>query len=149
MKIASIWVIAVVFATLAIGQGLFAGDGATVGDADVLFINGNPGVVFEATEYRRDAEGWTPGTDDLQAAEDAVMAVAVSDDRDPVLFGYRQYAGYMEDGERKIVIHSMCKPLDGWGQSFLIVLDGGPCFWQAAYNADTGEVETFYVNGQA
>lgn len=148
MKMPSIWAVAIVFATLVIARGLVAGDGMPQGNP-VISINGNPGVVLDATSYQRGAEGWTPSMDDLQAAEDAVMTVAAQDERNPLPFGYRQYAGIVEDGERKIVIHSMCKRLDGWGQEFLLVLDGGPCFWQATYNADTGEVETFYVNGQA
>lgn len=149
MKIMSIWAAAVVFAMLVIARVLVAGDGLPENNPEIIFVNGNPGVVLDATSYRRDVEGWTPGMDDLQAAEDAVMTVAVRDDRDPFLFGYRQYAGFVEDGERKIVVHSMCQRLDGWDQKFLLVLDGGPCFWQATYNAETGEVETFYVNGQA
>lgn len=149
MHIHSKWAVAIIFMSFLIVRGLFAADAVSDHNPDVIAVNGNPAVVFDATSYQRDAEGWTPTMDDLLAAEDAVMEVAAQDDRGAFVFGYRQYAGFMEDGERKIVIHSMCKSLDDWDKHFLLVLDGGPCFWQATYNVDTSEVEHFYVNGNA
>jgi len=149
MHIHSKWAVAVIFMSFLIMRGLFAADAVSDRSPDVISVNGNPAVVFDATSYQRDAEGWAPTMDDLLAAEDAVMEVAAEDDRGPFVSGYRQYAGTIEDGERKIAIHSMCKPLEDWDKHFLLVLDGGPCFWQATYNADTGEVEMFYVNGSA
>jgi nitrite reductase/ring-hydroxylating ferredoxin subunit len=84
----------------------------------------------------------------LQAAEDAVLA-APSGVREPVIEGFRQYVGIVEDGDRKIVINSMCQHIDGWETSYIEVMDGGSCFWNAIYNVDTGEIESLIVNGEA
>jgi hypothetical protein len=112
-------------------------------------INGNPGVILPASAYRTDAENWTPTSDQIQEAEDAVTVAAPFDGRDPILDGYRQYVGIVEDGQRKIVVNSMCTEFDGWEENFIQIEDGGPCFWQALYNVETQEIESLVVNGQA
>jgi hypothetical protein len=111
-------------------------------------INGNPGVILDVSLYGRDTDRWTPSEADLQAAEDAVLT-APSGDREPVIEGYRQYVGIVENGERKIVINSMCQQVDDWETSYIEVMDGGACFWNAVYNVDTGELESLIVNGEA
>lgn len=115
---------------------------------EMVEINGNPGVILEAESYRADAEGWSPSIGDLQDAEDAVLA-APAGDREPVIDGYRQYAGIVEDGERKIIVSSMCQEMAGWDKEWILIMDGGPCFWEATYNVDTGEMEMLIVNGEA
>lgn len=110
-------------------------------------INGNPGVILDVSAYSDGLDGWAPGEAQLQDAEDAVTAAA--DDREPVLDGYRQYVGIVEDGERKIVINSMCQAFEDWESEYIEVMDGGPCFWNAVYNVETGELETLIVNGEA
>jgi hypothetical protein len=122
-------------------------------------VNGNPGVVAPrhvASDLARSddtVEGyWLPGEDWLARAEDAVTleAARISDPQwVPMLDGYRQYAGLIENGERKIHISSMCQEFEGWRSSAIMVMDGGPCFWIALYNVDTNEIESLMVNGQA
>jgi hypothetical protein len=111
-------------------------------------INGNPGVILDVSTYRHDAEGWTPDVEHLQAAEDAVL-VAPPGPRVPEIEGYRQYVGIVEDGDRKIIINSMCMEIDGWTEKYIQIEDGGSCFWEAQYNVDTGELESLIVNGEA
>lgn len=129
------------------------------GEWPAVTVNGNPGVIAPrhvASDLARSddtVEGyWLPGEDWLTRAEDAVRREAdgIPDpDRVPRLDGYRQYAGLIENGERKIHISSMCTELSGWRSSPIMVMDGGPCFWIALYNADTDEIEALMVNGQA
>lgn len=124
-------------------------DIATVDPGPVgIAINGNPGVILDVASYSRDHDGWTPSVVDIQEAEDAVPA-AVTGEREPEIDGYRQYVGIIEDGELKIVINSMCHEVDGWDEEFIMIADGGPCFWNALYNVDTREMEYVIVNGVA
>lgn len=116
--------------------------------SSMIEINGNPGVILDVAAYDRDLEGWTPSEADLQAAENAVLA-APAGDREPEIEGYRQYVGIIEEGERKIVINSMCDQVDGWKDAYVMIADGGPCYWNALYNVETGELEYLVVNGEA
>jgi len=107
-------------------------------------INGNPGVILPATS----GESWTPSEEHLQAAEAAVAAEALTADRPPVLDGYRQYTGIIVDGQRKVHINSMCQAFDNWRTTLIEIEDGGPCFWGATFNVETGELESLVVNGE-
>jgi hypothetical protein len=114
----------------------------------IIEINGNHGVILDASSYRSNAEGWTPAIADLQAAEDAVLSEPPGR-REPQLDGYRQYIGIIDEGDRKVVVNSMCVEFDGWTGAYIEVMDGGACFWHALYNVDTGELEFLIVNGEA
>lgn len=95
---------------------------------------------------------WLPGEPWLEKAEDAVerrSATIPDPDRAPMTGGYRQYAGFVEHGERKILINSFCRDFENWRSQYIMVMDGGPCFWNAIYNVDTAEVERLSVNGVA
>lgn len=120
----------------------------TVSTAAMVEVNGMPGVILDASSYRHDAEGWSPDLASLQAAEDAVLAEPAGA-REPQIEGYRQYFGIVEDGDRKVIVNSMCTEIDGWESSYIEVADGGSCFWNAVYNVETGEVEYLIVNGEA
>lgn len=141
------WLILIIL----LGFILFGTSGTTVVSppaAPTVEINGNPGVILDASQYWGDVDGWMPDESHLQAAEDAVLA-APAGDREPQIDGYRQYIGIIEDGERKVVINSMCMEIDGWTESYIEVADGGACFWGAIYNVETGELESLIVNGEA
>jgi hypothetical protein len=112
-------------------------------------INGNEGVVLPEGAAPDLIQGsgiepagyWSPHQEDLVAAEDALADQS---------HGYRQYAGFIEDGERKIYINAFCDdPGMDWKRNVVFVMDGGACYWQAVYNVDTGEVEMLIVNGEA
>ena len=140
-----------------IGVGFAAETGMPAREWHAVSINGHPGVVAPrdaAPEFALgDAEGyWLPSERWLTDAEDAIAIEAgqiVDEDRRPVLDGYRQYAGFIEDGDRKIAINSSCVELTSWRSTYVLVMDGGHCFWGATYNVDTGEVEHLVVNGEA
>ncbi len=123
-------------------------------------VNGHEGVILAEEDAPDLLAGtglaperyWRPAEADVQAAEAAIAGYVAdaSDENAPVLDGRRQYAGFVEDGERKVYVNSFCG--DGftdWQSSVVFVLDGGPCFWQAIYNVDTGEIERVMVNGEA
>ncbi len=124
-----------------------------------VVISGNEGVILprgDATDlvWSEDpVDGyWLPGEEWLIRAEDAVVreSAAIADEhRKPVIEGNRQYAGFIVNSERKIHINSMCSSTGNWRSSVIVVMDGGPCYWQAVYNAETDEVESLVVNGEA
>lgn len=87
---------------------------------------------------------WRPSVADVEAAELALSDRAGELDHD------RQYAGYIEDGSRKIYINGFCDASGGdWRERPVIVQDGGDCFFTAIYNVDAGELERFRFNGEA
>ena len=89
-------------------------------------------------------ETWKPDIADIEDAETALFVEQGS------LGHYRQYAGYVEDGDRKIHINGFCDAFgSNWYQQEVIVEDGGECFFQATYNAENGELEQFTFNGSA
>lgn len=112
-------------------------------------VNGNEGVILlpgAAPELIQgsgvEPEGyWHPRQEHLLAAEDALADQSQ---------GHRQYAGFIENGERKVYINAFCDDLGiDWKRNVVFVADGGPCYWQAIYNVTTDEIEMLVVNGQA
>lgn len=112
-------------------------------------VGPNEGVILPASAAPdllswtgAEAEGfWYPRYEHLVAAEDALRDQST---------GFRQYAGFIEDGERKIYINAFCDdPGMDWKREVVFVLDGGDCYWQAIFNVTTGEVEMLIVNGEA
>jgi hypothetical protein len=123
-------------------------------------INGHEGVVLPESAARdmlawtgiEPESYWVPSEADLQQAEDAVAAYAagMAADDAPMIDGRRQYAGFVEGGERKLYVNSFCgEGFPDWQSNIVFVMDGGSCFWQAVYNVDFGEIEQLMVNGEA
>jgi hypothetical protein len=138
-----LWVIVVV-ALIGFGVG-----STPAADWPTVQVNGNEGVILPAAAAPDLLQGtglapegyWLPRQGHLQAAEDAL-----SDQWQ----GYRQYAGFVEDGERKVYINAFCDDMGiDWKRTVVFVMDGGACYWQAVYNVETGEVEWLTVNGEA
>jgi hypothetical protein len=113
-------------------------------------INGLEGVIVaEADGPQFDifvtADGyWTPAVADLEAAEAAIAADQGALDH------LRQYVGYLEDGQRKILVNGFCDPFGyAWQAEPVFVMDGGDCYFQAVYNVDDAELESFSFHGEA
>lgn len=114
-------------------------------------VNGITGVIVAPNAvddfglwFGTEVETWKPTLADVQAAEDVV-----TQDQGE-LTQFRQYAGFVEDGDRKILINGFCDTFGfNWYRSVVIVMDGGDCFFQAVFNVETGELERFAFNGNA
>lgn len=127
----------------------------TEGDDDSALPEGT--VVFTPDDAETDTNGdavtWTPGTEDVLAAEEA-LAAHLEDNADlgvePLDTYHRQYVGTGEDSD-VISVNALCESaeLDDWEDELILVNDGGPCFWQARVARESLEVESFTVNGQA
>ena len=113
-------------------------------------------VVFSPDDTDIDANGepvtWTPGIEDVLSAEAALAEhieanpdVAV----DPLESYARQYVGIGE-GEDVVSVNALCAVDDlDWEDQYIVVADGGTCFWHATVDLPTGTVESFTVNGVA
>lgn len=86
---------------------------------------------------------WTPTLMDVEAAEAAIAAERGQLDH------MRQYAGFIEDGERKVFVNGFRDALGiDWTTERVLVDDGGDRFFTAIYNVDRDELEMFRFNGE-
>ncbi len=64
---------------------------------------------------------------------------------------YRQYFGYVVDGERYIYGNFFCEiPSEfNWRNTLLDVMDGGDCYFQVQYRVQDGAITALTINGEA
>lgn len=65
---------------------------------------------------------------------------------------YRQYIGMTDPQQRKwIYVNAFCEepPPPDWKTRLIIVVDGGPCFWQAFYDPATQKFSNLMINARA
>jgi hypothetical protein len=125
-------------------------DGVIVAEDDV------EDLVGFATDDMMDS-AWTPTLADLEVLESKIDAYAQTvsppSGQEPptTLADYkRQYAGYIEDGNRKIFVNSFCDDMGSdWQREPIFVMDGGTCFFTARYDVEKQEFEALYFNGSA
>ncbi len=105
-----------------------------------------------------DVEYWSPSVADIQAAEDGVIAFlqenesAFFTDR-PVwerLNEYnRQYIGVVLDDRKILYANFFCSDDPDWKENFVLVMDGGACYFQFKFDPNTGKFFQLQVNGEA
>ena len=105
-------------------------------------------------------EYWTPSEQDVLSLENE-LTVFLQQNADlfvlqdiPVwerLDEYnRQYVGLILDGQNIVYANYFCRSIGTeWKQDFVFVLDGGACYFQFKYDADSGEFFDLQVNGEA
>ena len=86
---------------------------------------------------------WAPSVVDVANAESAIVGDQGELDH------RRQYAGFTEDGDRKILVNGFCSDESYWTHDLVFIMDGGECYFTAIYNVDTAELESFSFNGDA
>jgi hypothetical protein len=111
-------------------------------------------VVFNPDQVESDGYGeatdWTPTAEDVVAAEDLLRAY-LDDHPDLGLDDFdtyhRQYVGIGES----LSVNALCESsgLDDWEDEFIVVADGGTCFWSAHVTVPTAQVTDVVVNGFA
>jgi hypothetical protein len=151
--------IAIILLILAFfGLGSFASSGEVVSEpaATVVVVEATPWEPVELDGIQGvivavDAVGgfglpepyWSPSQADVAAAEHAITALEGDLDH------YRQYAGFTEDGDRKIMINGFCNAEPDWTSQIVFVMDGGDCYFTGIYNVETADLEVFMYNGDA
>lgn len=118
----------------------------SIGDVEgVIVVPGDAPMFVDSLglDLENDAY-WRPTAADVEMAE-----IALADEAGE-LEHTRQYAGFMESGERKVSINGFrnAHAVD-WRERPVLVDDGGECFFMAIYNVDTDELERFRFNGEA
>jgi hypothetical protein len=115
-------------------------------------------VVFSPDDVESDSYGeetnWTPGVDDVAGAEELLHAYIDDhpalglDDFDTY---HRQYVGIGPDDGQSLSVNALCESsgLDDWEDDYIVVADGGTCFWSAHVFVPAGIVSDFQVNGYA
>jgi hypothetical protein len=107
-----------------------------------------------------DFEGyWTPTADDILNPEERLADYLRQNPeafyRQPPVWErldeyQRQYIGLMFKGDRIIYGNFFCDDTGmDWQQEFVIVLDGGDCFFQVKYDVKSGLFIGLQVNGEA
>ena len=111
----------------------------TVDGIDGVIVPASGASIFVAAD-----EYWTPTETEIADAEQAIA------DAQGELDHMRQYAGFVEDGDRKIYVNGFASESGiDWYSEPVFVMDGGEAYFQAVYNVETGVVEWFSFNGEA
>lgn len=107
-----------------------------------------------------DIEYWSPTETDVHAIEDDLPAYLQENESAFYVTGapiwerldeYKhQYIGVVLEGERVVYANYFCDAtgLD-WKKEFVMVLDGGACYFQFKFNTDSDEYFGLQVNGEA
>lgn len=117
----------------------------TIGDIQGVIIPAHDaGSLVHGTKPEAPEGGfWTPAIAHLESAEAAIAAERGQLDH------MRQYAGFIEDGERKVFVNGFRDALGiDWTTERVLVDDGGDRFFTAIYNVDRDELEMFRFNGE-
>ena len=110
----------------------------------------------------KNSKPFEPGEDDILAAEEILRVCynkEVSGTHNP-FFGrklenyHRQFAGaVLDSGDKVIWINCFCYVdsdyLRKWKENFIMVDDGGNCFFNVKVNLNTGQYYDLMVNGNA
>lgn len=64
---------------------------------------------------------------------------------------HRQYIGVTDSHQMRFVyVNAFCEsPPSDWKTKLYVVIDGGPCFWQAFYDPSTKKFSNLMINGRA
>ncbi|MDX1990846.1 MAG: hypothetical protein SF029_00555 [bacterium] len=127
----------------------------------VIFTGENAAEQGLGYEFNEDPEAyWTPSPTEVAALEAGLSNYLQSQLRDG-MWGYgvwerlpaygRQYFGLVFEGERLIFANYFCNTSDemNWQEQYVLVMDGGDCFFRLLYNPVTGEYSNLIVNGEA
>jgi hypothetical protein len=128
------------------------------------------GVIFEAENSAQAGLGyefndpivdyWTPTEEQVMALEAALVPfleseIAPDDYRygfwDEIASYKRQYFGIAFEAEQPLIYANyFCVDMfDQWLESYVLVMDGGDCFFQTIYDPATGTFSSLRINGEA
>ena len=118
-------------------------------EVEVLESFGHTAVAFKG-----DGDGFLPTVEQVSEAEAALSDYLAknresTDMRADWMTHNRQYAGVNTNGKQSIEIAGFCVRLEGFTEERIGVEDGGPCFWNADFEVDTGKILSIRTNGQA
>jgi len=122
-------------------------------DAHLDHLQLDDGTVVE------EVSSFVPTEADVRRFEDQVdaalpgAATPHGDDAPDDLDGYvRQYTGVEGSGNRHLVVAGICASAAEdmeWNEGWIVVNDGGTCFWDAEMDLDTGDILSLSFHGSA
>jgi hypothetical protein len=132
----------------------------------VVHGNGFEGVIFPAERrvlsYGTGADKmqyWTPSKAEVSEAESKLLAFLQqaklgNHEKDRILKNIksykRQYVGIFTGGKKELFINFFCESFqEEWTKRFLIVEDGGACFFRVNFSMGTKTFHGLEVNGYA
>lgn len=67
---------------------------------------------------------------------------------------FRQYAGVLVDHRKIVFVNALCREAGTkyetyWREKFVLVFDGGDCYWNVRYDPETKQFSQLMVNGVA
>ena len=100
---------------------------------------------------------WTPAQDQVQALEeklDSYLQQAAPQTYPgplrPLGEYNRQYMGLLVNGQRVIFTNFFCNPHDhDWQHEFVLVMDGGSCYFELKYDVQTGALYDLSIHGES
>lgn len=106
-----------------------------------------------------EVQSWEPTVGDIQGLENDLPQIASLSENGPGASRHiddprrylRQYLAVVQDGQKKIFINALCSVQQGdpeWRKHLVIVVDGGPCYWQAFYDPTTQKFSDLTINGR-
>lgn len=123
---------------------------ALFGPGDFERAEGPFGLPFEATSY------WRPTLADVApvevALDSALSAARAEEPRIPPdgLAGYTvQYVGVVVDGRREVYANGACGDRADLQTRWIFVMDGGTCYFSAAFDVSAGRLTELRFNGEA
>lgn len=101
---------------------------------------------------------WTPSANDIYKLEEGMAEYLNQNSRNftsqpPAwerLDEYqRQYIGIERGGKQIIYGNFFCEEDDNWRKEFVMVIDGGDCYFQVEYDVESGKFIYLAVNGES
>lgn len=106
--------------------------------------------VIDVSGYRY----WTPTPQQVQAMRVAVLQHLIATGEREILAKYGRYQsqffGFIWNDERYIYGNYFCDAFGlDWRANFIIVMDGGNCYFQATYLPGSAALSRITINGEA
>lgn len=131
-----------------------------------VFIHGHgfAGIIFPSNmkahqdQFPRGTRYWTPSESDVLMAEHELVPYLQQSGNPGVkeilkaLGTYKhQYIGIVSGGHRQIYINFFCDTdkSDVWKSREIVVLDGGPCYFNLRYSVESKTFSNLRINGRA
>jgi hypothetical protein len=129
-------------------------------DSSFFIVPGDEARAFGAPK----ADGyWTPSSDDARIASRAILqhlaAVPDTQGEKEILASFPRYraqiAGVIRHGQRLIEANYFCfaprddEVPDYWKKRWVVVFDGGPCFFTFTFDPRKKAVQNLVINGLA
>lgn len=132
----------------------------TLSHSWLVSAKNNPVIIFSAEQASQviapnEPPFWTPTAKQIVLLESLLASHLKSKpprNGKPVLkpLEYsRQYIGVTKNGHKLIYLNAFCSQIKGWHERFVMVLDGGSCYFQVYFDLAGQKFSELQYNGNA